>query len=298
MSYRIRRGEPLRLSVQRIGVEQLESVLDELTVVGPDRDAVVHQVRLRIKKLRALLHVVRGGLRRTDRRLARELRDLGRALASARDLRVLEGTTRDLCQALPSGDRPALRAALRAELKQRPPAEAATDVSALRGSFRRAQEQFRRLKLKADDGLLIGGLARSYRQTSRGLREATEALTPEATHELRKRAKRLMYQVRLVSHACPELLRPLAGLLKSATDELGVANDHAVLLATLGPRLKGPARKAVRVAADERQTELRTAAIARLRIVLAESPSAFRDRVERYWSLWDGNPRDSEDEGA
>ena len=58
MSYSIQPGERLIDGLRRIAVEQLDRAIDEVDDATIDRNVVVHQVRKRCKKIRAMLRLV------------------------------------------------------------------------------------------------------------------------------------------------------------------------------------------------------------------------------------------------
>src|SRR5262245_27476761 len=94
MSFQLRPGEPLRKSLRRIVRNQMDAVLEALTPApkGP-RDEVVHEVRKSLKKVRAVLRLVRPVIgEKVYRRESTCFRDAGRPLTEVRDARILTET--------------------------------------------------------------------------------------------------------------------------------------------------------------------------------------------------------------
>src|SRR6516225_5475965 len=94
MSFQLRPEESLRKSLRRIVRYQMDAVLEELTQAqkGP-RDEVVHEVRKSLKKLRAVLRLVRPVIgEKSYRRENTCFRDAGRPLTEVRDARILVET--------------------------------------------------------------------------------------------------------------------------------------------------------------------------------------------------------------
>ena len=112
MPYRFDLRDPtLTQALRRIAGAEIAAIR---TLLGgaPD-DAAVHGIRKRIKKLRALLRLLRGGLRKVQPAETVVLRDAARLLAPQRDAAVRLAT---LDRLLTADDGPALRA-LRAHLE-------------------------------------------------------------------------------------------------------------------------------------------------------------------------------------
>mgnify|MGYP006312215141 CR=1 FL=1 len=59
MSYRLETDEARPIGIKRIALEQVNQALDQLTDMSADQDEVVHDVRKRFKKVRAVLRLVR-----------------------------------------------------------------------------------------------------------------------------------------------------------------------------------------------------------------------------------------------
>jgi hypothetical protein len=88
MACRLRTEEPVAHGVVRVICEQLERARGEVADSELDRDACVHQVRKRCKKIRAVLKLVRDSFP-DYRRGNRFFRDLARSLSDARDATVM-----------------------------------------------------------------------------------------------------------------------------------------------------------------------------------------------------------------
>jgi len=85
MSYRMKRREKVAEGVRRIGLEQADKAVQQLTARNGNRDEAIHDARVCFKKIRALLRLMRAPL---DGRFDEEnvfYRDLGRRLSSVRN---------------------------------------------------------------------------------------------------------------------------------------------------------------------------------------------------------------------
>ena len=82
-------GRDLQAEIRRIAGKRMRSATDTLRDLSKDPDEAVHDARKDLKKLRALLRLVRDGLGEVRyRKENRALRNAGRALADFRDAAV------------------------------------------------------------------------------------------------------------------------------------------------------------------------------------------------------------------
>ena len=227
-------GEPFVEGVRRVilgqldlAVALLEGYPGETHTVGgapvglpakpEDGERTVHETRKALKRLRALLALLRPELGR--KRYAREnaaLRDCARRLAGARDAEVMVGTLDALVQRHPARlARSAAVRALRAQLHAEREAAAALAVRDPRvreevlGELRAVRARVERWELR-ERGFrsLAPGLERTYREGRRGLRVARRGAGgkprgggdakrrrrhAEALHAWRKHVKELRY---------------------------------------------------------------------------------------------------------
>ena len=92
MTYRFKLQEPIAQGVRRIGLEQIDIAAAKLGSKD-DIPAAIHDARRCLKRLRALLRLVRPGLADTAyRRETERLAGMGRLLSGARDLFVMQQT--------------------------------------------------------------------------------------------------------------------------------------------------------------------------------------------------------------
>jgi len=133
--------------------------------------------------------------------------------------------------------------------------------------------------------LLGPGVDTAYREGRESFAALGDPTSFEAVHELRKRAKDLWYQVRLLRETWPAVLDATAEEIHDFTDLLGDHHDLAVLCDDLVGRAEVDAtdREALRVAIEGRQADLLADAIATGARVYAEKPKAFDRRLRAYW---------------
>src|SRR5918997_4732474 len=97
-TYRLSPGEPLPDEIRRVARGRIDHALDELRGKSDStREEAVHEARKDMKKLRALLRLVRGDLGdRVYRRENQCFRDTARELSGMRDADVMLATLGDL----------------------------------------------------------------------------------------------------------------------------------------------------------------------------------------------------------
>ncbi|HEY2480386.1 MAG TPA: CHAD domain-containing protein [Solirubrobacterales bacterium] len=294
-AYRLRDDEDAATGVRRAIVGRLDRAAERLREAPDEGDALaeaIHGARKDLKKARAALRLVRDEMGETTfERENRALRDAGRLLSASRDAQVKLGTLDSLVEG--SGDAPpgptALwREALVAdrdrivgdETDGTEEAVAAIEVVAARAPEWKLRENGWRL--------LAPGLDTAYREGRAAFATLGEEACFEAVHELRKRAKDLWYQVRLLRDAWPRVLDANAEEIHDFTDLLGDHHDLAVLAEDLAGRTEVDAahRETLRTLIEARQASLLAEALAAGERVYAEKPKAFGRRMRAYWRAW------------
>jgi CHAD domain-containing protein len=293
MPYIIDLKLPLDQAVLSVASEQAEQAITALREGdSATLDDRVHDARKCVKKLRALLRLVRPGLAKSSyRSLNLTLRDAARLLSSTRDraallealskLRSQTGTSQ-----APATDFDRIEQLLRGGDEQ---ATAGSQQAALRDAremLTGVAERFKRDGLgDVDAETLIAGLRRTYRM---GRLQSVVVTTEESAHEFhewRKHTKDAWYHVRLLSGAWPGALDALAGELAVLSELLGDDHDLYVLLEAVTAAAGAsdlPDLPAFRSRVSQRVTELRTASTALGARIYAEPASSFAQRFAAY----------------
>jgi CHAD domain-containing protein len=236
--YRLEPAEPPKAGVTRVARGELDLTIGLLEAApnGDNGAQAVHEARKSLKRLRALLRVVRPALE--DSRYKREnviLRDAGRELSGARDAHVLAETLDSLIASFGKELMPGTWLRLRSELAAgaaRAQAESPSAYDAVVDALGNARIRVSNWPLPGENGraTLAEGFERIYRRGRRALRHAHDEPTAENLHELRKRAKDLWHSAQLLEPACPSKLQPLAKSAHRLSDLLGDDHDLCVLL--------------------------------------------------------------------
>ena len=294
MAYRFERDESVPKGVERIVRGEIEGAVGLLKSASPDptkRDEAVHEARKSIKKIRAVLRLLRTELGRTARKESQRFADVGRKLSDSRDATALLGVFEQM-KGLPLKVVKGIREGLIDQKKHLDEDIEAGDLYTEVATRLEARAS----KLKgwpiSDNGFesLAAGLKRTYREGLKSLNAAEKCASPVAFHEFRKRAKDHLYQLRLLEESWTPEMRSHEARLKELETCLG--DDHN--LAVLADKLKADAEcfggasavKAFTQVALHNQNELRRRAIDLGHELYAEKPGVFIQAAREMWGAW------------
>lgn len=288
-SFRIERDAPAT-EVKRVARQRVQSALSNLKESDTgSRGRAIHETRKDLKKMRAVLRLVRDDLgKETFREENRRYRDAGKLLSDARDADVLEQTIESLRSDFP-GDGTKLDELineLRSGSGADDPAAGQKDLADVATAIESAGHLIDDWTLGSDDWTLFeSGLRRTYRDGRRGLYRAEADPSAENIHEWRKRAKDLWYQLRLLRNAWSVGLKAQIKETERLTEQLGDYNDLTTLIETLEKRLDGGAGYASLIdLAESEQTKLLAKAIPLGKRIYAEGSRQFTERIGTYWT--------------
>jgi CHAD domain-containing protein len=290
-AYRLKSKESAAEGVRRIAVGRAEMALERLAGVDAESlAATIHGARKDLKKLRAVLRLIRTELGKDLFEAEnRRNRDAGRLLAGSRDAEVKLETLGALRDGLDDDPSAASCRVWEQALEQERDEIAASAsggdrIEEAAHEIEQSRDRIRDWRLRTDSWkLLEPGLTKTYRDGRRALKWVLTDSSAENVHRLRKRAKDHWYQLRILHDAWPELLGETAEQAHALADRLGDHHDLAVLAADLRSRRDLGDRGSFEAAIEQRQEELLEAALDSGRRLYAEKPKAFRRRLERYW---------------
>lgn len=274
--------------VRRLAHERLQPATEGLRLASEaDVDEVVHDVRKRCKRVRALLRLVREDIGEdVYRRENRVLRDAGRKLSPVRDAAVLILVHDEVVSA---GAVP--MAGFRMELVERHQdlrhhVLDGVTLPRLRESIAGVLARLETWPIETLEWDSLGaGLKRVYRRGRKAMAAAYDDPSAENFHEWRKRAKYLRHQLEFLEELWPEVMRGSAKSAKALTDLLGDAHDLAVLRRAVEGADAVAEHEAEPFGAfiESRRQRLRVRAQPIGLRLYAETPSRFVDRLGRYW---------------
>lgn len=276
MSFRINPSAVAMLAeFQRAADSQVDTAIARLDA-GGDAQALVHELRRRSKKLRALLRLLAPDLRGAAKQ-ERRLRDAARGLSARRDADVLRATLSWL-----AAEDPALGEAIETIMPQLRPQTAEEPALA---AFRDALVDFRadiagwRLKRDAA-GLSVRGARATYRQARRAMARAQQEAHPERLHDWRKHVKYHWLQLSLLRDAFPDRAQDRRDALQALSETLGRHHDLSLLLTALGP-LPPSSAEPVRRAARQHMARLEQEAFAAGAPLFHDRPRVFAETLAR-----------------
>jgi CHAD domain-containing protein len=289
--FRLQAGEEVAGGLRRVVIGQLEGAAAGLEQARPgERGEAVHDARKSLKRLRAILRLLREPL--GEERYSAEnatLRDTARALADARDAEVMLDTLESLLAERTELDEvPAVRA-----LHERLRADAERERARLEDGD--AHSVIARLEYErrgahewqlADGGFdsVSAGLERLYRRGRREHRDARRDPEAEALHEWRKSVKYLRHAAEVLEPLRPKRLAEVAARARRLGDVLGDDHDLAVLrdlaLAGADEGQLAPLLEAI----DARRAALVQEALALGAKLYKHRPGRFVRAAQRGWA--------------
>lgn len=294
-AYCLEEDEAPSAGLARIARGRIHNALDELRGEGSRSAAEsVHEARKDLKKLRAVLRLVRAELDGTTYRRENErFRNAGRLLSGARDAEVKLETI----DALRSHDGPmptkaVLRKYIRSlESERDGRVDTERELEGAAAEIEAGADAVGHWDLHTDGWDLVGpGLSRAYRRGRGRFGDVRREASAEAVHEWRKRVKDLWYHLRILNPIWPGVLEETAKQAHELSELLGDHHDLAVLAEDARGR---PDRfnskadlEALLAAIERRQAALLEEALAIGARLYAEKPKAFAARMERYWRAW------------
>jgi len=296
MSYRLKKNEPLAPGIRRIAREQLEKAIGEIEgLAHQDEGAAVHATRKHIKKIRALLRLVRREIGpEIFKGENQRLRDVARGFSGSRDARVQLQVLEQLRDGAEQekGSFSKTTEALETAI---------ADVAETFGTHRRQaattlQQICDRLEgwplenLGSDD--LCGALQRSYRRGRKCFRCVGADPIAENFHSWRKRVKDLWYQSVILQNLSQTVLCEIAEAAKTLGSQLGELHDLSFFRQRLetGSDFPEEERAVLLGLICARERELERVALDLGARFYAEKPGAFGRRLLRYARQWPSRP--------
>lgn len=292
MAFQIQADQGIRNGVRRLACRQLFSAIAELG--GPRRDDRIHDIRKRLKKVRALLRIARDSLGDKEYRCENEnLRDAARPLTEVRDAHVLLDTLNKLSS---SRRRAAKQASLAIQRglethRRKVRARVLDKEYAFSETCQRLTEACRRVdrwRLEHHGWRTVEpALRRAYKKGRAEYRRARAEPTAENLHEWRKQAKYLLYELEVITPEDAPKLRPLIERIRALTDRLG--DDHDLVVLGQIAEADGDAFGGAAIVGDllrrirRRRKKLERQAFTLGRTSFKKSPGQLLEQLETRW---------------
>ena len=281
-AFRLKQGEPVPEGIARIARGRIDHAIDALSDSGADPEEAVHDARKDMKKLRALLRLVRGEIgEKVYRRESACFRDAARELAGVRDADVMLATLAALeeryADELPADAVGDIRQALEAHRIRTAAGTRAQAAKAAVAILKEARGRVADWPLERDGfEPMADGLRRTYRRGRRDWRASLSEPSAENLHEWRKRVKDLWYHCSILQETWKPVMSALADEAHELSDRLGDDHDLAVLLDWGAEPLEPVIAR--------RRRELQDEAFAYGARLYADKPKALVRRVEHWWT--------------
>ena len=299
-------SEPLGAGIKRVTMEQLELAAAGFFAPETSLGGAVHESRKSIKRVRAMLRLVRGEIpSRIYDFENRSLRDTGHLLTEIRSSQgVLNAalSIRDIYGDL-LADRTFTdmieRLSRRRDLTELNALEDPHLVGRVVRSLERAYHRYGSwstdseameaygMGIRDEFATLEQGLGATYTSGRRTMATAYTRSAPGDFHAWRKRVKDMRHQMEFLAPLWPEVVVGMAMTLHRLGDLLGEDNDLAELMSLLAHRpdlCPNPSERSLfRALATQRRLELQTASEILGRRVYAERPKALTHRFGEYW---------------
>jgi len=305
MAYRLERSESVVSGLKRVVRDEIDSA--NAHVAGDkkvSRDEAIHEARKSIKKVRALLRLMRTELGPTYAQENNRLRDIAHKLSEFRDAFAIIATFDDLKKKYNTEGGTGLKSVRAGLTKKRNAAAKTEDVDivlqAASKALAKAAKRVKAWPLETDGYSALGpGLEGTYRAGRKALTRVHKDPHADNFHDLRKRVKDHWYHVRLLENIWTDMMSAYEKSLKDLETWLG--NDHnlAVLRERIvaEPDLYGKQRDIDLLLdlIDKYQRELRDKSLALADRVYDEKPRELTRRMSHLWDTWRQEPIDLED---
>jgi CHAD domain-containing protein len=294
VAFGLKAGQPIGDEIRRIVSKQFELAASELTAIGtPHSDEAIHRARRRVKKIRAVIRLVRPALGDTfgpvDKRLRRTVKLLapvadGQGVVQALDelaTRYSEGFSRPVFETIRAG---LVEREARADRK----AKADRVLERVTETLRKERTHVKHWRIRGNGfKRLAPALETSFWRAKKAMAKSVEHPTADNYHRWRRRVKDHWFHVRLIETRCGNRLGACKRRLEALDACLGDDHNFALLRAILGADpFVSRQETARRLRLIHRyQTELRRRAQLLGARVYAEQPRDFVRRVRTLWRL-------------
>jgi CHAD domain-containing protein len=289
MAYQLKEGEAFLEGLFRIGKEEQKAILASLSEHKNPHQGV-HQARKHLKKLRALIRLIRDTWGEEQYLEANiYYRDIGRELSVLRDINSqIEISAKLRKQYAPRIGDEGFKRLIQLFLKERKKIQKKRMNEALfKEEVQRIKKDKDRFEMtkKSEPAYrekVLKSLTRVYRRGYRGFQKAQAFPETEALHDWRKRVKYLWHQFQLIEPAWPQLLRSYQETLKKLADALGDYHDLALLqehLKALKKELPDGFTKQLYNIIQKEMDRQHRQALYLGKLLYSERPRAFRRRM-------------------
>jgi CHAD domain-containing protein len=295
MAFKLEDKESFNDSFQRIVAEQIDKAISSLAADSEDLDKSVHDARVCLKKIRALLRLVRHSLgNEIFASQNKSFRNVGRLLAGARTPAAMIQIVDLIDEHADDAESKALLQTFRRLISESQISDEEQRVSAMS----QAQAELQSLRQQISEWPEVSvdlsfqkGLRQVYKRGRTSFDEAYEAYTVDAFHEWRKHVKHLLYQSRILRPIWPRFMKALLADLKTTGQLLSEDHDLALFRKMILEDEFAEVRASKDIEPlvqliDRRRIEVEDRARSLGKRLYTEKPRAFARRMHTYWNEW------------
>lgn len=283
--------------IRPAAIAHFDHMLEVLANEGPLDAKSVHEIRRNVKRIRALLQLVRSDMKSQAAEWDQALQSVNRSLSAARDLEICLQTARDLSSNASASQRSVLNR-LSDELAQRQAVVLrADDPAVLRPELSAQLETVKAGFLawqpsQSGFRLIKPALRKMSKQARKIIQALREHATSEKLHSLRKVVKLRLYWLETFEPIWPRGLGAERNMVDSLSDRLGKHHDLEVLIERLhdsevaGDEAMHDALQRVVHRLKRRQHKLERQSLKMARRLFAERPKAMCKRWRTLVKIW------------
>ena len=292
MSYRLYKEETLQHNIQRVVSEEIDKCIASLQNL--EINEAVHDIRKRLKKIRAVARLVRKDLgEKKYKSINIYFRDLGRELSRLRDLASHMETIQMLEERYGNHIYTNFFKSINSELQSERDAleEKLRENQFFKGylldKLEKAKTDLVEWPLSSSEmSIVVPGIQKVYKRGSKALKESYKSADAAVFHEWRKRAKYLWYHLRLLRELWPGLFKKWQHEAHILANYLGDDHDLMILnekINSYPDLLKSrEQQEMLQGLIHEMSSNLRLQAHELGALIYAEKPADFKNRMKKY----------------
>jgi CHAD domain-containing protein len=294
MAYRLESDESFPSGIQRMVLEQVDKAIDNLKPTVKNQDEGIHDARVNIKKVRAVLRLIRHSMGDEKYKEADvAYRDVGRSLSSVRDsvamLEVVDKLIEHFADQLPTNAFADLRETLQ-QSHERGHDDRTRAMTEASNALRELRERVPQWPEAEADDSISHGLKHVFKKGRASFDAARDEPSVGTFHEWRKHVKHLLHLMHVLRPIWGNMMKALQAELKTLGEYLSEDHDLAILREKVVEQLaqadSDTDATALIALIDQRRTELEAKASVLGSRIYAEKAGAFTSRVQTYWQAW------------
>jgi CHAD domain-containing protein len=286
--------EGLSDGLKRIVLEQIDEALKNLKPAARNKDEAIHDARVCIKKVRALLRLMQDSLgNQTYRTEDTAYRDAGRTLSKVRDtvalIEVVDKLIEHFSDQLSTNPFASIRAPLMRSKRVRQQDRKSAMIKTAK-ALRQARQRVQKWPGSVHHQALAKGQTRVFKRGRSSFETAYDRPSVENFHEWRKQVKHLLYQTNVLRPLWRKIMKAWSTELRTLGRLLSEDHDLAILREKVSEQLEDSESRtdieALVALIDQRRNELQVSARVLGTRIYAEKPQTFSGRTEAYWRAW------------